>query len=129
MAAKPRPRNTRPARAGSTGRAGRPAARRPDPRVRQNVPPEQIVNKVAARTASGLAWLSRLPKGVLPAFVAIGLVAGLIVGGILGLVLLVLVVSLLGWLLAAFWPMLPNAGRALRVAALLAVVVVAVLNV
>jgi hypothetical protein len=86
------------------------------------------VNKVAERTATGLAWLGRLPKLVLPAFVAIGLLTGLIVGGIVGLVLLVLVVGLLGWLLAAFWPMLPNAGRVLRVAALLAVVVVGVLN-
>ena len=125
MAAKPRPRNQRPAGPG----AGRPAARRPDPRIRPNVPPEQIANKVATRTATGLAWLGRMPKLVLPAFVAVGLVAGLILGGIFGLVLLVLVVGLLGWLLAAFWPMLPNAGRALRVAALLAVVVVAILNV
>ena len=125
MAAKSRPHNQRSAGT----RSARPAARRPDPRVRQNVPPEKIVNKVAARTAPGLAWLSRLPKGVLPGLVAVGLVAGLIVGGILGLALLVLVVGLLGWLLAAFWPMLPTSGRILRVAALLAVVVVGALNV
>ncbi len=125
MAAKPRPRNQRPSGARSTGR---PAARRPDPRIRPGVPPDRIVNPVAARTATGLAWLGRLPKLVLPAFVAIGLLVGLIVGGIVGLVLLILVVGLLGWLLAAFWPMLPNAGRALRVAALLAVIVVGVLN-
>lgn len=125
MAAKSRPRNQRP---GSANRA-RPAPRRPDPRVRQNVPPDKLVNSVAARTATGLAWLGRLPKLVLPVFVAVALVAGLIVGGILGLVLLVLVVALLGWLLAVFWPMLPNSGRALRVAALLAVVVVGVLNI
>lgn len=124
MAAKPRPHNRRPAGSAS----GRPTARKPDPRVRQNVPAEQVANKVAVATASGLAWLGRLPKLVLPGFVAIGLVTGLIVGGIPGLVLLVLVVGLLGWLLAAFWPMLPNAGRVLRVAALLAVVVVGVLN-
>lgn len=122
MAAKSRPRNQRS--------APRPASRpaRPDPRVRQNVPVEQIANKVATVTAPGLAWMGRLPKLVLPGFVAIGLVAGLIAGGVLGLVLLVLVVGLLGWLLAAFWPMLPAAGRVLRVAALLAVVVVGVLN-
>lgn len=125
MAAKSRPRNRRPN--SSTG--ARPATRRPDPRIRQNVPVDKIVNPVAARTATGLAWLSRLPKGVLPAFVAVGLVGGLIVGGMVGLVLLVLIVGLLGWLLAAFWPMLPTSGRVLRVAALLAVIVVGVLNV
>ncbi|MBA3742726.1 DUF6703 family protein [Sporichthya sp.] len=121
MAAKPRPRNQRP--------GPRPTAPRPDPRVRQNVPVEQVANKVATVTAPALAWMGRLPKLVLPGFVAIGLVVGLIAGGVLGLVLLVLVAGLLGWLLAAFWPMLPTAGRLLRVAALLAVVVVGVLNI
>lgn len=125
MAAKSRPRNRR----SNSSASARPATRRPDPRIRQNVPADKIVNPVAARTATGLAWLGRLPKIVLPAFVAIGVVGGLIVGGIVGLVLLVLVVGLLGWLLAAFWPMLPTSGRALRVAALLAVIVVGVLNV
>lgn len=117
MAAKPRPRNQRP------------VARRPDPRVRQNVPAQQVANKVAHATAPGIAYLGRLPKGVLPAFVAIGLVVGLIAGGILGLVLLVLVTALMAWLLAAFWPMLPNGGRVLRALALVAVVVVGILNV
>jgi hypothetical protein len=116
MAAKPRPRNQRP------------GARRPNPRVRQNVPVEKVANKVAVATAPGIVFLGRLPKGVLPAFIAIGLVVGLITGGIVGLVLLLAVVGVLGWMLAAFWPMLPNGGRALRVTALLAVVVVAVLN-
>lgn len=125
MAAKSRPRNPR----SGASRGARPGPRRPDPRVRQNVPPEKIANKVAVRTAPGLAWLGRMPKLVLPAFVAIGVVGGLIAGGALGLVLLLLVVGLLGWLLAVFWPLLPNSGRALRVAALLAVVVVAVLNI
>ena len=124
MAAKSRSRNQR----SGAPRGGQPVPRRPDPRVRQNVPAEQVANKVAVATASGLTWMGRLPKLVLPAFVAIALVGGLIAGGILGLVLLVLVVSLLGWLLAAFWPMLPTAGRMLRVAALLAVVVVGVLG-
>ncbi|HUR73829.1 MAG TPA: DUF6703 family protein [Sporichthya sp.] len=129
MATKPRPRNQRSAGSKAGPRGGRLAPGRPDPRVRQNVPAEQVANKVAVATAPGLAFLGRMPKLVLPGFVAIGLVGGLIVGGILGLVLLVLVVALLGWLLAAFWPMLPNLGRVLRVCALAAVVVVAILNV
>lgn len=133
MAAKSRSRNQRRSPSKNTTSSptntARPAPRRPDPRVRQNVPPEKIVNSVAARTAPALAWVGRLPKLVLPVFVAVALVGGLIVGGIFGLVLLVLVVGLLGWLLAVFWPMLPNSGRALRVAALLAVVVVGVLNI
>jgi hypothetical protein len=97
--------------------------------VRQNVPVEQVANRVAQATAPGLAALGRMPKLFLPGFVAIGLVVGLIAGGILGLVLLVIVTGLMAWLLAAFWPMLPTGGRILRALALVAVVVVGVLNV
>jgi len=96
--------------------------------VRQNVPVDKVANKVAVATAPGIAFIGRMPRLLLPALVAVGLVAGLIAGGVVGLVLLVLVAGLMGWLLAAFWPMLPNGGRALRVAALLLVVVVGVLN-
>ncbi len=92
------------------------------------MPVDKVANKVAHATAPGIAALGRMPKGVLPAFVAIGLVVGLLVGGPVGLVLLVLVAGLMGWLLAAFWPMLPNGGRILRALALAAVVVVGVLN-
>ena len=45
MAAKPRP---RPA-----------ASRKPDPRVRQNVPVEKVANKVAVSTAPGIEFLGR----------------------------------------------------------------------
>jgi hypothetical protein len=96
--------------------------------VRQNVPVDKIANKVAQRTAPGIAFLGRLPKLLLPGFVAVGLVVGLIVGGPVGLVLLVVVAGLMAWLLAAFWPMLPTGGRLLRAAALVLVVVVGVLN-
>jgi hypothetical protein len=123
MAAKPRPRNQRPA----PGR-GQQRARDPHPRVRQNVPVDQVANKVAQATAPGIAFLGRMPKLFLPGFVAVGLVAGLIAGGIVGLVLLVVVAGLMAWLLAAFWPMLPTGGRILRALALVAVVVVGVLN-
>ncbi|GAA0625366.1 hypothetical protein GCM10009547_30820 [Sporichthya brevicatena] len=108
--------------------AAKPRPRNPHPRVRANVPPDKVANRVATATAPGLLCLSRMPKLVLPAFVAVALLGGLILGGILGLLLLVVVVGLLGWLLAAFWPTLPNAGRAVRVAALTAVIVVGVLN-
>lgn len=127
MAVRPRPRNARSA-GPRRGPALPPAARRPDPRVRQNVPAEQVANRVAVATASGIAFLGRLPKGLLPGFVAVGLVVGLITGGVVGLVLLVAVAALMGWLLAAFWPLLPTAGRTVRAAALIAVVVVAVLR-
>ena len=96
--------------------------------MRQHVPVDKVANRVAQATAPGIAVLGRMPKGVLPGFVAIGLVVGLIVGGPVGLILLVLVAGLMAWLLAAFWPMLPNGGRVLRALALVAVVVVGVLN-
>lgn len=123
MAAKSRPQGKRPAPS-----RGQQAKRRPDPRVRQNVPVEKVANKVAVATSPGIAFIGRMPKLLLPALVAIGLVFGLINGGVVGLVLLVAVCALMGWLLAAFWPMLPTGGRLLRAAALLAVVVMAVVR-
>lgn len=114
MAAKPKPKNTRP------------AARRPAPVARPSAPPEPVINPVAAASAPALAALSRLPKALLPALVAIGVVGGLALGGIAGFAILLAVVGLLGWLLAAFWPMIPTPGRVVRVGALLAVLVLGI---
>lgn len=120
MAAKPKPKNARP--------AARPAPSRPAPAPRQSTPAEPVVNKVAAASAPALAVLSRLPKALLPALVAIGVVGGLALGGIGGFVILLAVVGLLGWLLAAFWPMIPTPGRVVRVGALLADLAFGILN-
>ncbi len=120
MAAKPKSKNTRP--------AARPAARRPAPAPQPSAPPEPVVNRVAASTAPALARLSRLPKAFLPVLVAVSVIAGLALQGIVGLLILVAVVALLGWLLAAFWPMIPTPGRVIRVGALVAVLAIGVLQ-
>lgn len=107
----------------------RPAsARRPVPSRAAPAAPEPVVNRIAVATAPGLASLARLPKFLMPALVAVGVVGGLALGGIAGLVCLLAVVALLGWLLAAFWPLIPASGRVLRVAALIAVLAVGIIN-
>jgi hypothetical protein len=87
-----------------------------------------LANRVAVATAPGLAMLLALPKRVLPVAVAIMLLAGLIAGGIVGMVLLLTLAGVLGWLLAAFWPVTPPTGRVMRMAVVLGLAVVGVLK-
>jgi hypothetical protein len=87
-----------------------------------------LANKVAVATAPGLTMLLGLPKRVLPAAVAVVLLVGLIAGGVVGMVLLLALAGVLGWLLAAFWPVTPPAGRMLRLAVVLGLAVVGVLK-
>ena len=85
-------------------------------------------NRVMLATAPLLTRLSALPRLVLPVFIAVLALAGLATGGIAGLLCLLLVAGLLGWLLAAFWPVTPGPGRVLRVLAILALVLVGVVQ-
>jgi hypothetical protein len=73
-------------------------------------------------SAFPLVILSRTPRWLLALLLAVILVAGLALQGIVGAVLLVLLAGFLGWLLALSWPVLSIGGRAVR-----AVVVIAVL--
>jgi len=93
------------------------------------VPDEKVANKVAVASAPALARLMGLPKYV-PALVAlVVLFSGLAIGGVVGLILLLGLAGVLGWFLAAFWPMTPTGGRVLRLAVVIGLVVVGVANV
>lgn len=120
MAAKSNSRSPRP--------GARQATRRPAPRPTPAAP-LPTPSRVAVATAPALARLGRLPKAVLPILVALGVVSGLALGGIAGLAIVLAVVGVLGWLLAAFWPMLPTSGRVIRVGALTALLAIAVIQV
>ncbi|MGQ0464309.1 MAG: DUF6703 family protein [Sporichthyaceae bacterium] len=86
---------------------------RPRP-IRQNVPDEAVANRVAVATAPALARLLALPKFLIPVLCVVVLFAGLAIGGIVGLVMLLSLAGLLAWFLAAFWPVTPTSGRILR---------------
>ena len=110
-------------------RGGRPPARGIRPQSRQGVPDEKVANRVAVATAPVLAKLVGLPKYV-PALAALlVLFAGLLTGGVIGLLLLLALAGALGWFLAAFWPMTPTSGRVLRLGVVVALVVIGIANV
>jgi hypothetical protein len=93
------------------------------------VPDARVANKVAVRSAPALARLMALPKFV-PALAALAvLFAGLALGGVIGLVLLLALAGVLGWFLAAFWPVTPTGGRVLRLAVVVGLIAIGVANV
>jgi hypothetical protein len=94
----------------------------------RTIPAEALTNRVAVATAPGLAVLLGLPRMVLPVTVAVVLLVGLAAGGVVGLVLLLALAALLGWLLAAFWPVTPPSGRLLRLAVVLGIALIGVLK-
>ncbi|HZE67669.1 MAG TPA: hypothetical protein VE081_13615 [Sporichthyaceae bacterium] len=118
--------------AGARSRPGLPGStsRRTPPLVRPDVAEEKVVvNKVAAASAPALARLMGLPRFVAPIIALVVLFAGLAVGGVVGLALLLALAGTLGWFLAAFWPMTPTSGRVLRLSVVLGLVLIAILNV
>ena len=83
---------------------------------------------LAPRSAPLLRLLARQPRW-LPAAVAAGLLlGGLFAPGVAGALLLILLVVLLGWLFALSWPAVHGAPRAIRLATIAALVVVAILK-
>jgi hypothetical protein len=87
-----------------------------------------LANRVAVATAPALALLLGLPRMVLPVTVAVVLLIGLATGGVAGLVLLLALAALLGWLLAAFWPVTPPPGRLLRLAVVVGIALLGILK-
>jgi hypothetical protein len=79
-------------------------------------------------SARPLVWLYQQPVWLPPLVVALLLVVGLAVPGLIGAAALVLVAAFLGWLAALSWPQTPTRGRLLRVAAVVGVLVVAVIQ-
>ena len=82
---------------------------------------------VEQRSAVPLAWLASRPRWVPFVLVLALLVGGLFAPPLLGVVLLVALLLLLGWLTFLAWPQLTGGARAARLA-VLALVVVAVVQ-
>lgn len=80
------------------------------------------------RSATTLLWLHQLPVWLPPLAAVALLVVGLAVGGWGGGIALVGVAAVLAWLAAVSWPRLTAQGRMLRIAAVAAVLVIAVLR-
>jgi len=78
--------------------------------------PPQRPSPGPPRGAALLVFLSRLPRWVVLATVLVIVIVGLAAPGAAGAVFLVALAGLLGWLLTVAWPVLPGAGRALRLA-------------
>jgi hypothetical protein len=82
---------------------------------------------VEQRSAVPLAWLARRPRWVPFVLVLALLIGGLFAPPALGIVLLVVLLLLLGWLTFLSWPQLPGGARVTRLA-VLALVVAAVVQ-
>ena len=84
--------------------------------------------RIERSSAKPLVWLHQQPVWLPPLVVALLLVVGLAVPGWLGAAALVLVAGFLGWLAALSWPQTSTGGRLLRVAAVVGVLAVAVIQ-
>jgi hypothetical protein len=84
--------------------------------------------RVEQSSARPLVWLHQQPVWFAPVLVAVLLIIGLAVAGWLGAIALVLVAGFLGWLASLSWPRVGTAGRLLRLAAVAAVLVVAIIQ-
>ena len=85
-------------------------------------------SRMERSSAKPLVWLHQQPVWFPPLVVALLLVVGLAVPGWLGAAALVLVAGFLGWLAALSWPQTSTGGRLLRVAAVVGVLAVAVIQ-
>jgi hypothetical protein len=112
-------------------------ARSPRQRGPRPLPPGDSLftpDATAARTslehasATPLLWVHQLPAWLLPVLAVALLVAGLAIGGWGGAVALCGLAAVLGWLALLSWPRLSAQGRLLRLVAVAAVLVIAVLR-
>lgn len=70
--------------------------------------------RVVGRSARFVLYLRSLPRWVPAAVVAVVFLAGLVLPGAAGGVVLLAVAALLGWLLVLSWPALAPSGRVVR---------------
>ncbi len=95
----------------------------PQPRPQAIAEPSALRRAVSDRSAPVLRALSRQPKWLLGVVALALLVAGLILPGVGGAVLLLALAALAGWLAYLSWPLVATPGqRAIRVLVLLALV-------
>jgi hypothetical protein len=81
-----------------------------------------------ALSARPLLVMNRLPRWLLPVLLAILLVTGLAISGLLGAVLLLVLVLFLAWLVFLSWPVLPATTRIIRLVIVVAILGAAVLQ-
>jgi hypothetical protein len=116
----------------SSGRGGgaKKTAARPLPRGDSLYTPgaSDARRRMERSSARPLVWLHQQPVWLPPLVVALLLVVGLAVPGLVGAAALVLVAAFLGWLAAVSWPQTSTGGRLLRVAAVVGVLIVAVIQ-
>ncbi|MGN6792519.1 MAG: DUF6703 family protein [Streptosporangiaceae bacterium] len=116
-----------PRQAGARGRQRRP---RPLPPGNTLFTPDASPARasVEQRSATPLLWMHQLPAWLLPVLAVALLVTGLAVSGWGGAVALAGLAVVLGWLALLSWPRLSAQGRLLRLLAVAAVLVIAVVR-
>ncbi|MDA8372216.1 MAG: hypothetical protein M0026_20435 [Nocardiopsaceae bacterium] len=116
-AKKKQPRRKGPT-SGSTGRQG---AARPLPQGDAFYTPNAsaLRREVERRSAVPLVWLHNAPRWILPVTLAGVFVAGLVLAGIAGALLLGLLAVFFAWLAFLAWPGLRTGERAMRVIVIL----------
>jgi len=80
---------------------------------------------IERRSATPLVFLHQLPRWVLPLALVVLLIAGMIGTGLVGAAALLVLAALLGWLTYLSWPSTSPAGRVLRIAAFILLVLLA----
>lgn len=73
-----------------------------------------LARKVAARSMPALIRLHGLPRWAIVVGLGAFLVAGLLISGVIGGLLLLILTLFVGWLLFLSWPVLEGSGRFLR---------------
>jgi len=115
----------RTARGEADAHAERASGRTPSTGDRSAGPFQQ---RLAAWSHPLLMRLHALPGWVVPLATLVLLLAGLLFEGVVGFVFLMVVAVFLGWLLVLSWSAVTASGRLLRLAAVVAVAVAAVLQ-
>lgn len=111
----------RPAKSSHSPRTQTPS-RRPAP-ASDSSPARR---RLEIASAGPLMLLSRMPKWIVPAVLALLLVAGLAIQSPWSALFLVPVALFLAWLLALAWPVLTTRGRLMRLVVVLLVVAAAI---
>ena len=111
----------RPSKASHSPRTSTPS-RKPQPT--SNASPARRRLEIAS--AGPIMLLTRMPKWLVPAVLALLLVGGLAIPSPWSALLLLPVAAFLAWLLALAWPALPARGRAMRLIVVLLVLAAAV---
>ncbi|MDA0564035.1 hypothetical protein LG943_06800 [Streptomonospora sp. S1-112] len=88
----------------------------------------RLRREVERRSAVPLVWLHNAPRLLLPATMAVVLIAGLVLPGVAGALLLALLAAFFGWLAFLAWPRLRGGERAMRVGVVAVLLVLGVLQ-